>query len=115
MAEEELELWGFHSDDVESVRELLEGALEVRFAMHESDTIGPYYFSLYCEPHADLTLRPNVDAAYDEDTDDPDSAYAEPDFPEYGVLLYVDWRTRAHACREKLKKLGPEAQLLLVE
>ena len=115
MAGEEVELWGFHTDDVEAVRERLERALGVSFALHESDTIGPYYFAPYCDEHADLTLRPNVDAAWDEDDGDPDDAYAEPDFPDYGVLLYADWRTAAHGCREKLRALGAEAQLLLVE
>lgn len=115
MADEEVELWGFHTVDIEDVRALLERTLQVTFALHESESIGPYYFAAFCEPHADLTLRPNVDLDHDEEIDDPDSAFAEPDFQDYGVLLYVDWRTRAHECRARLQQLGAQALLLLVE
>jgi len=116
MADEELELWGFHTDDVEGVRELLERALEVRFQLVESESIGPYYYAPLCAPHAELTLRPNMDPAYDEDDDvDPDDALAEPDFPDHRVLLYVDWKTSSHDCRAKVRGLGGDAQLLLVE
>ena len=110
-----MELWGFHGDDVDAVRHLLEEKLGVAFQLFESESIGPYYFAAYCEPHGDLTLRPNLDADFDEAVDDPDEALAEPDFPDFGVLLYADWRTASHACREKLNALGAEAQLLLVE
>ncbi|HKC23887.1 MAG TPA: hypothetical protein VKF32_04050 [Thermoanaerobaculia bacterium] len=116
MDEEEVELWGFHAGDVEGVRAVVERSLGVTFELLESESIGPYYFASLCAPHAELTLRPNLDAAFDEDSgEDPDDALAEPDFPDYGVLLYIDWHTRGHACREKAQGLGAEAQLLLVE
>ena len=116
MDEEEVELWGFHAGDVEGVRAIVERSLGVTFELLESASIGPYYFAAFCAPHAELTLRPNLDAAFDEDSgEDPDDALAEPDFPDYGVLLYIDWHTREHACREKAQGLGAEAQLLLVE
>ena len=111
---ERVELYGFLSGDIEEVREQVEGALGVRFTLFESSEIGPYYFAPLCAPHAELTLRPNLDASAEEDADEED-ALAEPDFPDFGVLLYVEWKTTGHSCRARVKKLEPDAQLLLVE
>ena len=111
---ERVELYGFVTDDVEGVRGQVEAALGVTFSLHESAQIGPYYFAPFCSPHAELTLRPNLDASADEDADEED-ALAEPDFPDFGVLLYVEWKTTGHSCRARVKKLEPDAQLLLVE
>ena len=115
MSDGPVELWGFLSEDVEAVREELERILAVSFELHESATIGPYYFAPLEEPESDLILRPNLDAGFDEETDDPDDAYAEPDFPEYGVLLYVERKTEGKPGGGKLSGLGATAQLLLVE
>lgn len=115
MDDQEIQLWGFHTGDVEHVRAAVERALGVTFTLHESESIGPYYFAPFCEPHADLTLRPNLDPAFDADTDDEDEQFAEPDFPDYGVVLYVDWRSTSHTCRGRFQAMGPEGQLLLVE
>lgn len=111
---ERVELFGFVTDDVEGVRESVEAALGVRFTLFESAQIGPYFYAPLCEPHAGLTLRPNLDPSADEDADEED-ALAEPDFPDFGVLLYVEWRTSNHSCRQKTQALGPDAQLLMVE
>jgi hypothetical protein len=115
MSEASVELWGFHSDDVERVREDVERLLGVTFRLHESASIGPYYFAPLDEPESDLILRPNLDAGFDEDVDDPDDAFAEPDFPDFGVLLYVEWTNPGHTCRQSVDALGAEAQLLVVE
>jgi len=112
---EAVELWGFLSEDVESVREQVERLLGVAFRLHESASIGPYYFAELDEPEAELTLRPNLDAAFDEDADDPDDAYAEPDFPDFGVLLYVERGSGGKPGGGRLAALGGSAQLLLVE
>ena len=115
MSDGAVELWGFLSEDVEGVREEVERLLGVTFAMHESATIGPYYFAPLGEPAADLILRPNLDAGFDEETDDPDEAYAEPDFPDFGVLLYVERKDEGKPGGGRLAALGGSAQLLLVE
>ena len=112
---ESVELWGFLTDDVESVREEAERLLGVTFRLLESASIGPYYFAELDDPESELTLRPNLDAGFDEDVDDPDDAYAEPDFPEYGVLLYVERKAEGKPGGGKLAGLGATAQLLLVE
>lgn len=115
MSEASVELWGFHSEDVENVREEVERLLGVAFRLHESASIGPYYFSPLDEPESDLILRPNLDAGFDEEADDPDDAFAEPDFPDYGVLLYVERKTDGKPGSGRLAALGASAQLLLVE
>lgn len=115
MSEAAVELWGFLSEDVESVREEVERLLGVTFRMHESASIGPYYFADLDDPESELTLRPNLDARFDEDVDDPDDAFAEPDFPDFGVLLYVERRSAGKPGGGRLAALGASAQLLLVE
>ena len=115
MSEAAVELWGFLSDDVERVREEVARLLGVSFRLHESESIGPYYFAELDEPEADLILRPNLDAGFDEETDDPEEALAEPDFPDFGVLLYVERRTEGKPGSGRLASLGETAQLLLVE
>lgn len=115
MSEAAVELWGFFSDDVEKVREEVERLLEVTFRLHESASIGPYYFAPLGEPESDLILRPNLDAGFDEDTDDPDDAFVEPDFPDFGVLLYVERKTEGRPGSGALARLDATAQLLLVE
>lgn len=115
MTEPSVELWGFPTEDVEGVREEVERLLGVAFELHESETIGPYYFAPLADPEADLILRPNLDVDFDEEVGDPDEAYAEPDFPEYGVLLYVERKTEGRPGSGKLAGLESSAQLLLVE
>ena len=112
---EAVELWGFLTDDVEVVRAEVERLLGVTFRMHESASIGPYYFAPLDEPESELILRPNRDAGFDEDLDDPDDAFAEPDFPDFGVLLYVERKSEGKPGSGRLAALGESAQLLLVE
>mgnify|MGYP000983769352 CR=1 FL=1 len=74
MSEPSVELWGFPTEDVEGVREEVERLLGVVFALHESETIGPYYFAPLDEPESELILRPNLGADFDEEADDLESA-----------------------------------------
>lgn len=115
MAEPVVELWGFLDPDVESVRRVVERALGLEMTLHESESIGPYYHASLCASHAELALRPNLDAAFDPETDDPEESLEEPDFPDFGCLLYVEWTTPGHSCRQSVDALGAEAQLLIVE
>jgi len=110
-----VELWGFHTPDVEEARALVERALGVPLTLHESDAIGPYYHVSFCSSHADVTLRPNLDVDFDPDVDDPDESLEEPDFPDFGTLLYVEWHNASHTCRKALEHLAPAGQLLIVE
>lgn len=115
MAEPFVELWGFPDPDIEAVRAVVERTLGVTMELHESASIGPYYHASLCGAHADLVLRPNLDASFDPETDDPDESLEEPDFPDFGSLLYVEWATPGHTCRQSVDALGAEAQMLIVE
>lgn len=115
MSEPSVELWGFRSDDVDGLREELEGRLGVGFQLHESETIGPYYFAPLDDPEAELILRPNLDPDFDEEADDPDDALAEPDFAEFGVLLYVERKAEGAPGDGRLAGLEGLGELLLVE
>ena len=110
-----VEVSGFQTDDLEEVRAAVEAALGVTFQPFESQTAGDYYFTPFCPPHGELTLRGNLDPAFDPDTDDRDEAFAEPDFPDFGVLLYVERKAEGEPGGGRLAALGEVAQLLLVE
>jgi hypothetical protein len=115
VAEPVVELWGFPDPDIEAVRAVVERTLGVVLELRESASIGPYYHAAFCGAHADLVLRPNLDASFDPETDDPDESLEEPDFPDFGSLLYVEWTTNGHTCRQSVDALSSEAQLLVVE
>lgn len=111
-----VEVWGLETANVDAARTALEEALGVAFARHESAHIGVYWFAELCGGHAELTLRPNRDADFDPDADlDAEAALAEPEFEEFGTLLYVDWRREDHDCRATFEELGDEIRLLAVE
>jgi hypothetical protein len=115
MDQELVELYGFTTEDVEEVREKLESLLGVVFDRYVSMLAGGYYFTELCARHAALTLRENYGVTEDEETGEEEEGLAEPEFPESGVILYVEWRTTAHSCREKVKALAGIAELLAVE
>lgn len=112
---ERVELWGLETGSVEAARRALEEALGVPFTRHESATVGTYWFAELCGGHAELTLRPNLDPDFDPDVDDEEGALAEPEFEEFGTLLYVEWKRQDHDCRRTFDELGDEIQLLAVE
>ena len=115
MEQELVELYGFPTEDVEEVRLKLESLLGVAFDRYASMMAGGYYFTELCPGHAALTLRENYGVTEDEETGEEEEGLAEPDFPDSGVILYVEWHTTAHSCRDKAKSLAGVAELLAVE
>ncbi len=115
MAQELVELYGFPTEDVEEVRLKLESLFGVVFDRYASMSVGGYYFTELCEGHATLTLRENYGITEDEETGEEEEGLGEPEFPDSGVLLYVEWRTTAHSCRQKVKALSGIGELLAVE
>jgi len=83
---EAVELWGSSPRTSRAWRDV-ERLLGVTFRMHESASIGLTTFAELDEPESDLILRPNLRRRFDEDVDDPDDAFAEAHFPDFGVLL----------------------------
>jgi hypothetical protein len=115
MEQELVELYGFHTEDVEEVREALESLFGVVFDRYASMFAGGYYFTELCTGHAALTLRENYGITEDEETGEEEEGLVEPEFPESGVILYVEWQTTAHSCREKGKALSGIGELLAEE
>ena len=115
MEQELVELYGFPTEDVEEVRMKLESLLGVSFDRYASMSAGGYYFTELCPGHAALTLRENYGVTEDEETGEEEEGLAEPDFPESGVILYVEWHTTGHSCREKGKSIAGIAELLAEE
>jgi len=108
-----VEVYGFATEEVDEVRAQVERALDLVFEPHQSELIGDYYFASLCGAHAELTLRANYDPGADGES--YEDTLAEPDFPGFGTLLYVEWSDTGHTCRERVNGLAPDGQLLAVE
>ena len=74
-------LFGYLSDDIGEAKYYLENALSCKFDARESTYYGNYY--QYGEKSGEhFILRENIDPFDDE--------VAEPDFPSYKILLYLN-------------------------
>ncbi len=74
-------LFGYSYDDIDGAKAYLEAALSCKFRMHESSYYGIYY--QYGEKSGEhFVLKENVDFF--------DNEAAEPDFPDYKILLYLN-------------------------
>jgi len=96
-------LYGFDELDIEKAKSLIEGVLEVVLSPHDSLYRGGNYYLLK-EANAELILQRNYDCL--------DQDLAEAEFPEAGVLLYLDGNDRAEEIAELLGAHVPEATLL---
>ncbi len=97
------DLYGFTHNDLEGARILVERALGIRFVPHESSFIGDYYL-FETAGEESFKLRSNVDPL--------DGEPAELDFPDIGVLLYVDGTERAKELEHRLITNIPGLRLL---
>jgi hypothetical protein len=76
------DLYGFRNDDLEAAKLAVERSLGVRLAAHESLYLGGNYYRLGGLGGEHFILRRNIDLLDDEP--------AELEFPEIGILLYVN-------------------------
>jgi hypothetical protein len=97
-------LYGFTGLALEKARELVEHALKVKLHAHESFYHGGDYYRLEQED-VTLILQRNYDCIDDED-------FAEPEFPNVEVLLYLDGCERAMELERLLVTRVPEAVFL---
>jgi hypothetical protein len=86
------DLYGLRADDIETVREAVEAALEVKLIPHESSYIGDYYLGKSGDE--EFQLRKNSDPIDGEPVED--------DFPKAGILLYVNKTQRAREIEKVL-------------
>src|SRR5262245_12657856 len=82
------DLYGIAVEDIEVARQLIEGILGAELDAHESLYRGGDH---YCKELDDgrLVLQPNNDLLW-QDGDPVEERWAEPDFIDYPILLYVD-------------------------
>jgi hypothetical protein len=81
-------LFGFTHRDLESARRAVERCLGIDLAPHDSLYLGDYYRG-DPRPGQEVELRRNVDPLFDARNDPPEEQFAEPDFPDSHLLLYV--------------------------
>jgi hypothetical protein len=115
MDEEVVELYGFPTEDIEAIRMQVEALFGVAFDRYVSPAAGGYYFTEFCSGHAELTLRENTGIFENEETGEDEEGMVEPDFPDAGVLLYVEWKDSSHGCRARGRGLEEFGELLAVE
>ena len=97
------DLYGFRHWDLEAARVAVEHALNIRLIPHYSSYIGDYY-RLDTIGEESFELRKNIDPL--------DNEPAEQEFPEIGVLLYVEGTDRAEEIEHILTTKIPELRLL---
>jgi hypothetical protein len=78
-------LFGFNGDNVARVASAIRDSLRIGLTRRESSFKGGEYFFMRDSSGMEISVERNV---RDEDGD-----FAEPDFQEYGILVYVNYST----------------------
>ncbi len=95
-------LYGFDESDIERVRRLVEGAIGIELSAHESIYRGGDYYLLE-DSRVEFFLQSNYDCLDDE--------LAELDFPEVGVLLYLEGQERAEELGSRIDSIESAKRL----
>jgi len=82
------DLYGFAHNDLEEARGIVERVLGVILESHHSLHYGEYYLGRLPDEQS-VHLRYNIDPLHDPRTDPPEEHFAEPDFRDSPLLLYV--------------------------
>jgi hypothetical protein len=98
------DVYGFLTDDLETVRASVESALGVVFAAHESSYRGGDYYRFGEVGNEELILQYNLSTV--------DGEWAEEGFREFPTLLYVDNTSRAEEIEKFLTAKNMGASLL---
>lgn len=100
-------LFGFQYKDIEMARKLVEQALGIHMVSRESLFYGGDYYKYVGEKGETLILQENIDLI--------DNTFAEPDFPNVGILFYVYFPMRSNVFEQTMAKQVPDAHLLRKE
>ncbi len=79
------DLYGARSGSLDEVREAIERRLGREFVLHESSYVGGEYFRV-AGPPEEILIQAHIP--------DDEGYFAEPDFQEWSVLVYVNDSTR---------------------
>lgn len=97
------DLYGYRNQNLEAIRLALQHALGVKLQAHESSFIGEY-FRLQNSVGEEFQLQRNFDP-YEEE-------WAEDDFPDMHILLYINNTERAEELERLIAERIPELFLL---
>ena len=81
-------LFGFTHRDMDAARRAVEQCLGIELAPHHSLYSGDHYRG-EAGSGREVELRRNMDPLFDSKADAPEDRFAEPDFPDSHLLLYV--------------------------
>jgi len=98
------DLYGFGNDDLEAAKLAVEQALGIRLTAHESLYFAGNYYRLGRLGEEHFILRRNIDPF--------DGEPAELEFPEVGILLYVNETERPRELEQILTTKTPGLLLL---
>jgi len=96
------DLYGIQLNDLEHARAAIESALKVEMVLHDSLYLGEYYLGRMGE--AEVQIRRNLDPL--------DGELSEREFPNMGILLYVNRVERAKEIGSTLNVLTPDLVFL---
>lgn len=102
-------VFGFQNKDIEHARQMVEQALDVHVVPHESYFFGGDYYGHESEDgKMTFLIQKNIDLI--------DETFAEPDFPDADILLYVflklEQEEMAETFLQMMAKQVPDASLL---
>lgn len=98
------QLYGLHVRDLEMARIMVEERLGVELVPHESLYFGGEYYRTGATEGEHYILRKNLDML--------DNEPAEPEFPDVGILLYVERTVKPDMIKERLTSLDLGIRLL---
>ncbi len=97
-----VDLYGLSGDDLAAARRLVEDLLPIKLESRESLYQGGHYYFCECEQGV-IRLQRNVDLLW-QIGDATEERWAEPKFPEYPILLYVEGGPDATLFRNELTR-----------
>ena len=98
------DLYGFSSSDINEAKNLLEGALDIKFEAHDSSYQGGDYFRSMEITDEHFVLKRNIDP-YDNEP-------VEMLFPGYPILFYVNDTSRSADLQGQMAQKAKSFDLL---
>ena len=88
-----IDVYGFQSDNINELAQRLSGILNIEFSLHDSLYRGGAYYRSAIPGKEEFVLQRNKDLV--------DNELAEPEFPQFPILLYIDPTERSEEIRKQ--------------
>lgn len=98
------DLYGFKHADLEAAREAVESTLGLQLLAHDSGYLGGLYYRLGEGREESFELASNFR--------DSEGELREPEFSDFGVLLYISWSSRTEELEKNLLARCKDIRLL---